>query len=57
MQKIRKQREDAKARKEANRNKSNVTQTVTSNATLRKMMKSKKERKKLQKADTLQEVK
>lgn len=51
--KIRKQRQAAKEQKEANRLKSNVTQNISSNATLRKMMKSKKQRKLLQKADTL----
>ena len=53
MQKVKKQRQDARAKKEANQQKSNVTQTISSNATLRKMMKSKKQRKLLQKADTL----
>lgn len=52
-QKIRKQRQDAKARKEENQRKSNVTQNISSNATLRKMMKSKKQKKLLQKTDTL----
>jgi len=51
--KVKKQRQDARAKKEANKQKSNVTQTISSNATLRKMMKSKKQRKLLQKADTL----
>ena len=53
VQKVRKQRQDSKARKEANKQKSNVTQTISSNATLRKMMKSRKQRKLLQKADTV----
>lgn len=53
LQKVKKQRQDARTRKEENKQKSNVTQTISSNATLRKMMKSKKQRKLLQKADTL----
>jgi len=50
---VKKQRQDARTQKEANKQKSNVTQTISSNATLRKMMKSKKQRKLLQKVDTL----
>ena len=56
LQKVKKQRADAKARKEENQRRSNITQTISSNATLRKMMKSKKQRKKLQKADTVGEI-
>ena len=56
LQKARKQREDAKQRKEENQRKSMVTQAVTNPKTLKKMMASKKERKKLMKADTLKSV-
>ena len=56
VQKVRKQREDAKQRKEANQRKSMVVQAVTNPKTLKKMMASKKDRKKLMKADTLKSV-
>jgi len=56
LQKARKQREDAKQRKEENQRKSTVTQAVTNPKTLKKMMASKKDRKKLMKADTLKSV-
>ena len=52
-QAARKQKEEAKKRKEENQKKSAVTQKISSHATLRKMMKSKKQRKKLQMADTV----
>ena len=52
-QAARQKREGAKSRKEENRKKSAVTQTITSRATLRKMMKSRKGRKQLQVADTV----
>ena len=55
-QKARKQREEAKQRKEENQRKSMVVQAVTNPKTLKKMMASKKERKKLMKADTLKSV-
>ena len=55
-QKARKQREDAKQRKEENQRKSMVVQAVSNPKTLKKMMASKKERKKLMKADTLKSV-
>ena len=47
LQKARKQREDARVRKEENRKKSLVTQRITNPATLKRMMASKKQRKKL----------
>ena len=56
VQKVRKQREDAKQRKEENQRKSMVVQAVTNPKTLKKMMASKKDRKKLMKADTLKSV-
>ena len=56
VQKARKQREDAKQRKEENQRKSMVVQAVTNPRTLKKMMASKKDRKKLMKADTLKSV-
>lgn len=43
-------------RKEENRRKSLVTQKITNPATLKRMMKSKKDRKKLMTADTLKSV-
>ncbi len=49
-------REEAKQRKEENQRKSMVVQAVTNPKTLKKMMASKKERKKLMKADTLKSV-
>lgn len=57
-QKARKQREDAKQRKEDNQRKSMVgtSQAITNPKTLKKMMASKKDRKKLMKADTLKSV-
>ena len=55
-QKARKQREEAKQRKEENQRKSMVVQTITNPKTLKKMMASKKDRKKLMKADTLKSV-
>lgn len=51
LQKARKQREDAKQQREANRLKSAVTSVVTNPKTLKKMMKSKTQRKKLIKGD------
>ncbi|CAL5219037.1 g796 [Coccomyxa viridis] len=56
LQKVRKQRADAKQRKEENQRKSMVVQAVTNPKTLKKMMASKKDRKKLMKADTLKSV-
>ncbi len=52
-QKARKQREDAKARKAENQKKALVTQRISNPATLKRMMKSKKERKKLLTSDTV----
>lgn len=46
------QRRLAKERKDANKAKSTVVQKITNSATLKKMMKSKKDRKKLKTADT-----
>eukprot|EP00197_Chlamydomonas_leiostraca_P008815 CAMPEP_0202866666 /NCGR_PEP_ID=MMETSP1391-20130828/8291_1 /ASSEMBLY_ACC=CAM_ASM_000867 /TAXON_ID=1034604 /ORGANISM="Chlamydomonas leiostraca, Strain SAG 11-49" /LENGTH=200 /DNA_ID=CAMNT_0049546637 /DNA_START=50 /DNA_END=652 /DNA_ORIENTATION=+ len=46
------QRDAAEALKKANRAKSEVTQKITSAATLKKMMKNKKQKKTLRKADT-----
>eukprot|EP00891_Asterochloris_glomerata_P000318 jgi/Astpho2/318/Aster-x0434 len=51
LSKARKQREDAKQQREANRLKSAVTSVVTNPKTLKKMMKSKTQRKKLIKGD------
>ncbi|KAK9798204.1 hypothetical protein WJX73_004543 [Symbiochloris irregularis] len=47
----RKRQEDGKKRREENRRKSAVVQRITSHATLRRMMKSKKDRKKLMTSD------
>ncbi|BDA42079.1 hypothetical protein COCOBI_02-8800 [Coccomyxa sp. Obi] len=55
-QKLKQQREANIARKEENRKKSMVTQKISNPATLKRMMKSKKERKKLMTADTLKSV-
>ncbi len=52
-QKARKLREDAKARKAENQKKALVTQRISNPATLKRMMKSKKERKKLLTSDTV----
>ena len=52
-QKLRKQREATKARKEENRKKSLVTQKISNPATLKRMMASKKGRKKLVTVDTV----
>eukprot|EP00884_Botryococcus_braunii_P022428 jgi/Botrbrau1/886/Bobra.0167s0010.1 len=51
LQGIRKQKEAAKARKQENREKSLVTQTISKPATVKRMLKSKKGRKLLRKAD------
>ena len=56
LQKLKQQREANIARKEENRRKSLVTQKISNPATLKRMMKSKKERKKLMTADTLKSV-
>jgi rRNA-processing protein CGR1 len=45
-------RKAVKERREANKTKSQVTQKITNNATLKKMMKNKKQKKTLKKADT-----
>lgn len=55
-QKLRLQRETNLKRKEENRRKSLVTQKISNPATLKRMLKSKKERKKLMTADTLKSV-
>jgi hypothetical protein len=52
-QKLKAQREASRQRKEENRKKAMVTQKISNPATLKKMMKSKKDRKKLMAADTL----
>ncbi|GAX84922.1 hypothetical protein CEUSTIGMA_g12343.t1 [Chlamydomonas eustigma] len=49
---IAEQRKAAKERKEANKEKSMVVQKITKNSTLKKMMKNKKQKKLLRKADT-----
>ena len=56
LQKLKQQREANLARKEENRRKSLITQKISNPATLKRMMKSKKERKKLMTADTLKSV-
>lgn len=56
LQKLRQQREANLARKEENRKKSLITQKISNPATLKRMMKSKKQRKKLMTADTLKSV-
>ncbi len=56
LQKLKQQREANLARKEENRRKSLITQRISNPATLKRMMKSKKERKKLMTADTLKSV-
>lgn len=56
LQKLRAQREASKLRKEENRKKSMVTQKISNPATLKRMMKSKKDRKKLMNAETLKSV-
>ncbi|EIE22047.1 hypothetical protein COCSUDRAFT_53945 [Coccomyxa subellipsoidea C-169] len=55
-QKLRTQREANLKRKEENRRKSLVTQKISNPATLKRMLKSKKDRKKLMTADTLKSV-
>ena len=52
-QRARKQREEGKARKAERQKKSLVVQKITNPATLKRMMKSKKERKKLIASDTV----
>ena len=47
------QREAAAARREAGKARSSVTQTITKSSTLQRMMKSRKQRKTLRKADTV----
>lgn len=56
VQKLRTQREANLKRKEENRRKSLVTQKISNPATLKRMLKSKKDRKKLMTADTLKSV-
>ena len=56
-QKLRKQREATKARKEENRRKSLVTQKISNPATLKRMMASKKGRKKLVTVDAVKATK
>ena len=52
-QEARRRREAAKARKLENQKKSAVVQKITNPATLKRMLKSKKQRKKIAVADTL----
>ena len=54
LQAAREKREAARARKEANTARSAVVQTITKASTLQRMLKSKKARKSLRKADTVQ---
>ncbi len=52
-QRARKQREQDKVRKAENQKKALVTQKITNPATLKRMLKSKKDRKKLLTSDTV----